>query len=154
MEGAKSGRIFGEPVAVRAKVFTIGGFSAHADQADLLAWVGHFAKESKPRVFCIHGEPTSSQALERLVRERFGLEAYVPRWGDVLRLDPRERAPEIIPAAPPVDLRQSMLALTADLEAETARLKERLAAKAKEVSGDDLERLREIRDELKAVLAV
>ena len=153
VEGAKSVRILGERIAVRAKVFTIGGFSAHADQADLLAWVGHFAKKSKPRVFCIHGEPTSSQALERLVRERFGLEAYAPRWGDVLSLVSRKRAPEIIPGAPPVDLRQSTLALVAELETETVRLKERLAAQARQVSGDDVERLREIREELKAVLA-
>ncbi|MDT8273716.1 MAG: MBL fold metallo-hydrolase RNA specificity domain-containing protein, partial [Desulfomonilia bacterium] len=46
-------KIFRENVTVRAKVFTIGGFSAHADQRDLLEWIGHF--ESKPHVFVVHG---------------------------------------------------------------------------------------------------
>ena len=68
VDGAKSVKIFGENVAVKAKVFTIGGFSAHADQKDLLEWVGHF--ESKPKVFVIHGEQTASETLARKIRER------------------------------------------------------------------------------------
>ncbi len=79
VEGAKSVTIFGEKVAVRAKVFTIGGFSGHADQAGLLQWVGHFADKSRPRVFVTHGEPTSSRALAEAIRSRFGLEVLVPR---------------------------------------------------------------------------
>ncbi len=153
VDGAKSVTIFGEKVAVRAKVFTIGGLSSHADQDDLLAWVGHFAGKSKPRVFAIHGEPVSSETLARSIRERFGLDAYVPRWREVLRLGPREGVPEILPEAVPMDLSRNMLALTADLEAEIARLRERLAAKKHAVSEDDVERLRDIRDGLQAVVS-
>ncbi len=153
VDGAKSVTIFGEKIAVRARVFTIGGFSAHADQADLLAWVGHFAKKSQPRVFCIHGEPTSSEALARAIRERFSLDVRVPQWREVLPLEPPEGVPVIRPKAASVDLRQNMLELTAELESEAARLRERLAAKAKEISEDDVERLRDIRDELKVVVS-
>ena len=153
VDGAKMVRILGEKVAVRAKVFTIGGLSSHADQEDLLRWVGHFAAKSKPRVFAIHGEPVSCETLARSIRERFGLDAYVPRYREVLYLGPREGVPEILPEAVPADLTGNMLALTSDLEAELSRLKERLAEKAKELSADDVEKLREIRDELQTVVS-
>jgi len=86
VNGAKTVTILGEKVAVKAKVFTIGGLSAHADQADLLRWVGHFAGKSKPRVFVIHGETTSSEALANAIRRRFGLDVHVPQWREVLTL--------------------------------------------------------------------
>ena len=44
IEGAKLLTILGERVVVKAKVYTIGGFSAHADREDLLEWLGHFGK--------------------------------------------------------------------------------------------------------------
>lgn len=152
VDGAKTVTIFGEKVAVRAKVFTIGGFSAHADQADLLKWIGHFTEKSKPRVFVTHGEPTSSQALAVKIRQRFGLDVYVPRWREVLSLDHGEVRPEILPEPVSVDLRKDMLALAAELEAEIARLKGQLAVKETKISEEDVERLRDIREELQAVL--
>ena len=87
VNGAKMVTIFGQKIAVKAKVFTIGGLSAHADQADLLGWVGHFAGKSKPRVFVIHGEAKSSEALANAIRRRFGLDVHVPQWREVLNLD-------------------------------------------------------------------
>ncbi len=86
VNGAKMVTIFGQKIAVKAKVFTIGGLSAHADQADLLGWVGHFAGKSKPRVFVIHGEAKSSEALAKAIRSRFGLDVHVPQWREVLNL--------------------------------------------------------------------
>lgn len=89
VDGAKTITIFGEKIAVKAKVYTIGGFSAHADQADLLTWVSHFAQKSRPRCFVMHGEPTASQALATAIRERFGLDVYVPHLREELTLAPR-----------------------------------------------------------------
>jgi metallo-beta-lactamase family protein len=86
VNGAKMVTIFGQKIAVKAKVFTIGGLSAHADQADLLGWVGHFAGKSKPRVFVIHGEAASSEGLAKAIRTRFGLDVHVPQWREVLNL--------------------------------------------------------------------
>lgn len=153
VDGAKTVTIFGEKVAVKAKVFTIGGFSAHADQADLLEWVGHFAEKSRPRVFAVHGEPLSSEALAAAIRKQFDLDVYVPTRREVLHLEPPEEAPEILPEAVSLDLRQDMLTLTADLEAEIARLKEQLAADMTHVSEDDVEKLRDICDELQTIVS-
>jgi metallo-beta-lactamase family protein len=53
IDGAREVTIFGENIPVRAKIHTINGFSAHADQAELLAW----HKKARPKqTFLVHGE--------------------------------------------------------------------------------------------------
>jgi len=44
VDGVKRVKIGGEEVPVRAELYTLGGLSAHADQAALLSWLGHFSK--------------------------------------------------------------------------------------------------------------
>jgi metallo-beta-lactamase family protein len=60
IDGAGSVRIFGEDIPVKAKVYTIGGFSAHADRSELVAW--HRAAGAR-RTFLVHGEERAMQAL-------------------------------------------------------------------------------------------
>jgi metallo-beta-lactamase family protein len=81
VEGARMVKILGERVIVRAKVFTIGGLSAHADQNALLAWLGHF-KNPGLRVYVIHGEPNVSEEFAGIVRRKFGFVSQVPSIGD------------------------------------------------------------------------
>jgi metallo-beta-lactamase family protein len=60
IDGHSPVRVLGEDVAVRARIHTINGFSAHADQAELLAWL----KASAPaRTFLTHGEEPTMQAF-------------------------------------------------------------------------------------------
>jgi metallo-beta-lactamase family protein len=61
-------RLFGEEVAVRASIHTIGGLSAHADQAGLLDWLRGF-KSAPKSVFVVHGEPEASAVLAQSIRE-------------------------------------------------------------------------------------
>ncbi|CAG0979288.1 Ribonuclease [Burkholderiales bacterium] len=86
VEGAREVRLFRESVPVRASVHTIGGLSAHADQAGLLGWLGGF--ESAPsRVFVVHGERETSVLFAELVRERLRWPSVeVPARGDRHRL--------------------------------------------------------------------
>lgn len=153
VDGAKTVTIFGEKIAVRAKVYTIGGLSSHADKGDLLKWVANFTEKSKPRVFVVHGESVSSGDLAQAVTEQFGLEAYVPRWRETLRLEPGEWAPEKISEPPSAVLRRNMLALTADLEAELSDLREHLIDTEKEITEEEAAALASIRDRLKALIA-
>jgi len=71
VDGARSVRIFGIPVPVRADVYTINGLSAHADQKALLAWMGHFTKPPA-RTFIVHGEESVSALFADAVRDRLG----------------------------------------------------------------------------------
>lgn len=61
-------RIYGEPIRVAASVHTLGGFSAHGDQNDLLRWYSSFA--AKPPVFLVHGEIDSAAAFGKKLAER------------------------------------------------------------------------------------
>jgi metallo-beta-lactamase family protein len=61
IDGAAHVRIFGEEIPVKASIHTIGGFSAHADQAELLAW--HESTGSPKTTFLVHGEEESMQVF-------------------------------------------------------------------------------------------
>ncbi len=66
IEGASYIKLFGEEIPVKAKIFTIGGFSAHADQAELLSW---HEKTGKPKqTFLVHGEYEAMQAFASQLR--------------------------------------------------------------------------------------
>jgi metallo-beta-lactamase family protein len=84
VDHAQSVMIWGEEIAVRARVWTIGGFSAHADQKELLAWLSAF--RSKPTVFVTHGEESAALTFANLVRERYGFTTHVPELGQQFEL--------------------------------------------------------------------
>ena len=85
VEGQKVVSIHGEKVAVKAKVHTMGGFSAHAGQTDLLNWFGCIAP-SKPRVILTHGEDGPREALAAKIQQRFKVSSKLPKMGDVIEL--------------------------------------------------------------------
>ena len=86
IEGAKRVSIFGEKIAVRARVHSLGGFSAHAGQTDLMNWFAPLAA-SKPRLFLTHGEAKGREPLARLIQQRHGLTAAQPILGQTIELD-------------------------------------------------------------------
>ena len=68
-DGAKEIKMLGEVIAVQAKVKVLDGFSAHADQGEILRWLGTFPKAPK-LTYVVHGEPAGAQALADLIRTR------------------------------------------------------------------------------------
>jgi len=123
VEGAEKVRIFNEDIAVKARIFTINGFSAHAGQSQLLEWVSHFGNKAM-QVFLIHGEYTAQQVLAGLIRERFGFKVHIPNYLEESVLVPGEvtkvvEFPE--KAAPKIDWGY----LLADMEAKLSQLRER-----------------------------
>lgn len=86
VHGAKLVRIHGEEVVVKADIHTLGGFSAHAGQSELIAWYGALAG-SRPRVALTHGEDEPRAALAEALRSRFGAKVETPEQGAVLTLD-------------------------------------------------------------------
>ena len=86
VDGAHMVKIYGENVAVRAKIYTIGGFSAHADKEGLLDWMSTI-KNPKLKVFVVHGEENASALLAEEIRNRFGYTVYVPHWGEIVDLE-------------------------------------------------------------------
>jgi len=84
VDGAKHVRLWGETIRVGAKIHTIGGLSAHADQAGLLDWYSGF--QGRPPVALVHGEETSIATLGDVLRER-QVKVTQPRHGEVLEID-------------------------------------------------------------------
>jgi metallo-beta-lactamase family protein len=76
VDGATHATIFGREIPVRASIHTIGGLSAHADQAGLLHWLGQFRKPPQ-HTYIVHGESSTAQLFCELVQERLGWNASV-----------------------------------------------------------------------------
>ncbi len=81
VDGAEQVRIFGEDIAVKATIHTLGGFSAHAGQKDLLNWFSHLAP-AKPKLFLIHGENGPRSALGNKIKEIYGTVANYPELNE------------------------------------------------------------------------
>ena len=88
VDGGKELKLLGQYVPVRARVVQLDGLSAHADYAELIAWLGasHLAPR---RVFVTHGEPSAADAFRRRLREAFGWDAIVPEPGAAYPLESR-----------------------------------------------------------------
>lgn len=84
-DGAEIVSIFGEPVRRRAEVAALSGYSAHADQSELLAWVGALSPRPR-RIFLVHGELEAAGVLAEKLHEQYGIEVVVPAAGERYRL--------------------------------------------------------------------
>jgi metallo-beta-lactamase family protein len=83
--GMKEVKMLGEIIPVRAEVKTIDGFSAHADQGEILRWLGSFKKPPK-KTFVIHGEPPASKALDAVLRDELKWNTEIPSIGQTVVL--------------------------------------------------------------------
>ncbi|MCQ6959140.1 MBL fold metallo-hydrolase RNA specificity domain-containing protein [Mucilaginibacter aquariorum] len=70
-------KIHGQYYPVRAQVIEIEGLSAHADQTELLEWLGQF-KEKTPEVYLVHGEPCAQEALRIKIKDELKLKVIIP----------------------------------------------------------------------------
>lgn len=75
IDGAKTFHIGGDEIAVKAKIHTLGGFSAHAGQSQLIDWIGGF--NNPPRTFLIHGNPEAKITLSEKLAKK-GLKVNIP----------------------------------------------------------------------------
>jgi metallo-beta-lactamase family protein len=83
--GGTTARIDGEEYPVRCRVRSISGFSAHADEHELTAWLAHFGGEPK-RVFIVHGDPDAAQAFADRVRTELKMDPYLPAYRETVTL--------------------------------------------------------------------
>ena len=83
--GAQSIKIFGDYIAVRARVQNMDMLSAHADADEILSWLGHFQRPPKT-TFITHGEPEAADALRKRIDETLKWNCVVPDYRDVADL--------------------------------------------------------------------
>lgn len=80
VDGAETIRIYREEIKVRAKTYMINGFSAHADQKELLEWIGQFQHLEK--VFLIHGERDKQEIFKTAIQDRFNKTVHIVEHGE------------------------------------------------------------------------
>jgi metallo-beta-lactamase family protein len=85
LDGATQVKIFNEPVSVRCRVVNIPGYSAHADQPRLLAWLNPMRQTLK-KVFVVQGEQQSSETLAHKIVDSLAILAEVPKRGESVTL--------------------------------------------------------------------
>ena len=78
LEGAQELKIFGKYYQVKAGVHHLESLSAHADQAELLHWLGAI-KNIPEKVFLVHGEPTALDAFRTKIRDVYGWHVMIPQ---------------------------------------------------------------------------
>jgi metallo-beta-lactamase family protein len=162
VDGAKTVRLFGEEIAVKAHIHTLGGFSAHADQKGLLEWLSHF-NNPQLEVFVNHGEEKVSMELGQLIRQDLHFTTAIPQWREEKFLFAPEkemRAEMVTPEriAPEEEAREvsapgeTLSALFRHLDRNYKRLRRKLKrerARGKEVADSRwLRQLEEINDKL------
>jgi metallo-beta-lactamase family protein len=79
VDGASVFKVAGEEVVVRAKIHTLGGFSAHASQSQLLDWINNFDKH--PKLYLVHGEAETKQKFKRFLAEK-GWASEIPELNE------------------------------------------------------------------------
>ena len=79
VEGKKNIKIFNETYAVNAQIETLGGFSAHAGQQELIDWVSHF--NDSARVALVHGDPEALETLSQQLWKEKNISTDIPPLG-------------------------------------------------------------------------
>ena len=103
LEGATEMKFRGRFVPVRAEIVQDSEFSVHADGSDLIDWLA--ALTPPPRtVFCVHGEQDSAAALAARIHRELGLTAVVPRFREVVAIEPSAGLAPTEPVPPPAGL--------------------------------------------------
>lgn len=84
VEGAKWVRIYNEDIRIEAKIFTINGFSAHADQKELIGWMGRIGHLG--RICLVHGEREKERIFKKAIRKELGKKAHIVRFKERIYL--------------------------------------------------------------------
>lgn len=80
VDGAESVKVLREQIVVRAKVHTLGGFSAHAGQSRLVQWASEF--DTHPEIYLVHGEMEKMEILQGILEKKLGRPVQIPEHGD------------------------------------------------------------------------
>ena len=127
VDGAKQINILGDLIEVKADINTIGGFSGHAGQSQILNWVSHFVHPHL-HVILVHGEERAQTPLSNLLKEKFNLSVIIPDYLEELSLAPGRVPAKSVPVEVAQQAQQKINwnILVQDTEAKVAQLRQSL----------------------------
>ena len=109
VDGEKRVKIFGEEIAVNARIEYIEGYSGHADQEWLMNFVYSFITKPK-HIFLVHGEPTGQEILKSKIVDEIGLPVTIPEYGQTYTLDENLTMEQTVaPITPQMNVRRDVM---------------------------------------------
>ena len=109
VDGEKRVKIFGEEIAVNARIEYIEGYSGHADQEWLMNFVYSFITKPK-HIFLVHGEPTGQEILKSKIVDEIGLPVTIPEYGQTYTLDKNLTMEQTVaPITPQMNVRRDVI---------------------------------------------
>lgn len=85
-EGEKVVKIFGEEIQVNAKIYSLEGFSGHADREGIIQWIKSIKNKPK-KIFVVHGEEEATGEISRKIEEELKIKTYIPELGESLFIE-------------------------------------------------------------------
>lgn len=145
-EGEKVVKIFGEEIKVNAEIYSLEGFSGHADREGIIRWIKSF-KNKPQKIFVVHGEGEATEEVSKKIEEELNIKTHIPELGETLSIE----GEIILPGGRlEIDRRSKELR---EIEESVEKLKsiflptfQRLGYKAD--SGADIEELNNIKNKL------
>ena len=145
VNGAKKVKIFGEEIAVNARVEYIEGYSGHADQEWLMNFVYSFREQRPKHIFLVHGEEESQEVLKHKIEEEINIPVSIPEYGETYELNDTPTVINKIIVNKPISIRSeislSLDKLQSELDDMKICVKEDLDNN--ELKDDDMFRIRE-----------
>jgi metallo-beta-lactamase family protein len=85
-EGEKVVKIFGEEIQVNAEIYSLEGFSGHADREGILQWIKSFKNKPK-KIFVVHGEEEATKEISGKIEEELSIKTYIPELGESVSIE-------------------------------------------------------------------
>ena len=123
VNGAKKVKIFGEEIAVNARIEYIEGYSGHADQEWLMNFVYSFREQKPKHIFLVHGEPESQEVLKEKIETEAKLPVTIPDYGETYEL---QDVPVVVNrvAHKPMSPRSEIISILHKLQSELDDMKD------------------------------
>jgi len=129
-DGAETVTIHGENVAVKARISRMDGFSAHADQRELLHWISLLGNKAKS-IILVHGEHDSQEVFSEKLQEKFGKTPIIPELGEIIEFESDQvirRPSEKVWLTPTDNFNGSSMHETIQLSSEKSKTRPKIIA--------------------------
>lgn len=131
VEGAKKVKIFGDEIAVNARIEYIEGYSGHADQEWLLNFVYSFINKPK-HIFLVHGELEGQEVLKQKIEAETSIPVTIPSFGESYAL---EETPQLLEREPKI-VNYDQVFLRLDVLEQIEKLKDQIGDIEDVIKGD------------------
>lgn len=145
VNGAKRVKIFGEEIAVNARIEYIEGYSGHADQELLMKFVYSFNNKNPKHIFIVHGEEESQIALKEKIESEAKIPVTIPNYGQTYNIKELPELISEIPTHKPRTIKAEIVQRLAKLQSQIDDMKESVQddLNNKELKDEDMFRIKE-----------